>query len=168
MSKKYVVFIIEFFTVLVLILFDQFTKNWAITNLKSSLDITLIPNVFRLKYLENHGAAFGILEGEQFFFYLITPIILLIVIYILFKLPLQKKFIPMRLSGLFLVAGAVGNFIDRLSYKYVVDFLYFELIDFPIFNVADIYVCLATASYMLLILFYYNDEDYEYLSFKRK
>ena len=65
-----------------------------------------------------------------------------------------------------LVSGAVGNMIDRLTQKYVVDFLYFKLIDFPIFNVADCYVVIATFSLILLFFFFYSDEELEFLSFK--
>ena len=67
----------------------------------------------------------------------------------------------------FVAAGAIGNFIDRMMLSYVRDFLYFKLIDFPIFNVADIYVCVSTGMFLLLILFYYNDEDFNRLRGKR-
>ena len=62
---------------------------------------------------------------------------------------------------LFFTAGAIGNFIDRITQQYVVDFLYFKLIDFPIFNVADIYVTCAAFAMILLGFFYYKDEDVE-------
>ena len=60
-----------------------------------------------------------------------------------------------------LFAGGIGNFIDRIRLNYVIDFLYFSLIDFPIFNVEDIYVTLAAFAMILLGLFYYKDEDYD-------
>ena len=69
--------------------------------------------------------------------------------------------IPLDLILIFLMAGAVGNLIDRASQQYVVDFLYFKLIDFPIFNVADIYVTCSAIALMILGVFYYKDEDVE-------
>jgi signal peptidase II len=66
---------------------------------------------------------------------------------------------PMRVCLCFIAAGAVGNFIDRLLFSYVRDFIYFRLIDFPVFNVADIYITCATAILMLLALFYYKEDD---------
>ena len=62
---------------------------------------------------------------------------------------------------LFFIAGAIGNFIDRVVHKYVIDFFYFKLINFPIFNVADIYVTVAAFFMIVLGLFYYKDEDFE-------
>ena len=64
---------------------------------------------------------------------------------------------------LLFVAGAIGNLIDRICQNYVVDFFYFKLIDFPIFNVADIYVTVAAIMFIVLCLFYYKEEDFEFL-----
>ena len=66
------------------------------------------------------------------------------------------------------MAGAIGNMIDRAVRGYVVDFFYFRLIDFPIFNVADIYVTVTMILLLILILFYYKEEDLEFLSRKGK
>ena len=66
-----------------------------------------------------------------------------------------------------LVAGAIGNFIDRLVNKYVIDFIYFSLIDFPIFNVADIYVTLSVIALFILIFFYYKEEDFKFITKKK-
>ena len=75
---------------------------------------------------------------------------------------------PLRAVALFIASGAVGNMIDRVALGYVVDFFYFELIDFPIFNVADIYVTCATIILAILILFYYKDEELDCLFPKKK
>lgn len=74
----------------------------------------------------------------------------------------------MRIVLVFLSAGAIGNLIDRSVNKYVVDFLYFELIDFPIFNLADCYVTGAAAFLIILCLFYYKDEDFAFLNRKEE
>jgi len=77
------------------------------------------------------------------------------------KLPETSRFTPLRLCFLLIIAGAMGNWIDRLRQGYVVDFIYFKPIDFPVFNVADIYVTCAAFGLILLLLFYYTEEEAE-------
>ena len=77
---------------------------------------------------------------------------------------IQKKYMPLRICSILLIAGAVGNLIDRVRLNYVIDFFYFKLIDFPIFNVADCYVVVACIIFAFLILFYYKeDSDFDFL-----
>ncbi len=153
---------------ILLIIFDQWTKSLAVAHLMNKEPFVIIDGVFQLRYLENRGAAFGMMQGQQTFF-LITGIIAVIVLaYVYFRLPWEKRFLPLRAVALFIAGGAVGNMIDRVSLGYVVDFFYFELIDFPIFNVADIYVTCATIVLALLILFYYKDEELDCLFPKKK
>ena len=152
----------------ILIVFDQWTKALAVAHLMKQEPFVLIPGVFQLHYLENRGAAFGMLQGQRVFFIVMAMIVLLVIAYIYFKLPWQKHFHYLRAVGIFIAAGAVGNLIDRVNLGYVVDFFYFELIDFPIFNVADIYVTCATFVLAFLILFYYKEEELESLFPKRE
>ena len=151
-----------------LILFDQWTKGLAVKNLMDQEPFVLIPEVFQLRYLENRGAAFGMMQGQQTFFVISATVAVLAVFYIYFKLPWEKRFHPLRAVGIGIGAGAVGNLIDRVTLGYVVDFFYFELIDFPIFNVADIYVTCATAILAILILFYYKENELDCLFPKKK
>lgn len=146
-----------------LILLDQWTKALAIAHLKDQEPFVIIPGVFQLRYLENRGAAFGMLQGRQTFFTVIAVFALIVIAYAYFKLPWKKRFHPLRAVGLMIAGGAVGNLIDRVVLGYVVDFFYFELIDFPIFNVADIYVTVATIALALLILFYYRENELDSL-----
>ena len=153
---------------ILLIVFDQWTKYLAVAHLMNKEPFIIIDGVFQLRYLENRGAAFGMMQGQQTFF-LITGIIAVIVLaYVYFKLPWEKRFLPLRAVAMFIAGGAVGNMIDRVAFGYVVDFFYFELIDFPIFNVADIYVTCATIVLALLILFYYKEEELDCLFPKKK
>lgn len=77
---------------------------------------------------------------------------------------IYKKYMPLRICSILLIAGAVGNLIDRVRLNYVIDFFYFKLIDFPIFNVADCYVVVACIIFAFLILFYYKeDSDFDFL-----
>lgn len=160
--------LLSYFIIIILLIIDQLTKWMAVVNLQGNPGVDLIPRVFKFQYLENRGAAFGILENQLLFFYIMTPCVVLTVLYILYKIPFDKKFIPLSACSILLIAGALGNYIDRVRLNYVIDFLYFELIDFPIFNVADIYVCVAVGLYIILLLFYYSEEELEQIKlFKR-
>lgn len=147
---------------------DQWTKHLAVLHLKGQKDVILLPGIFQLQYLENRGAAFGILQGQQWIFLLLTIIYMVIAVWIYFRIPREKKYFALHAVAVVLTAGALGNFIDRTSQGYVVDFFYFSLIDFPIFNVADIYVVLSFIVLIICILFVYKDEDFAFLSLKKK
>ena len=97
-----------------------------------------------------------------------TVLILAVLAFYYNRMPLEKKYQPLRVVGVLLGAGAVGNLIDRMVQSYVVDFLYFKLIDFPIFNVADCYVTAGAILLAILILFVYKDEELGFLSLKKK
>lgn len=154
--------------ILLLTFIDQCTKYLAVLHLKNQESIVLIPEVFQLQYLENHGAAFGILQGQQWIFFLMTIVYLVAAVWIYLRIPKTKKYFPLHMIAVVLTAGALGNFIDRISQGYVVDFFYFSLIDFPIFNVADIYVVLSFIGLAICILFVYKDEDFAFLNLKKK
>lgn len=141
---------------------DQYTKYLAITHLQGN-PITLIEGVFQLRYLENRGAAFGLFQNQQVFFLIIGTITLFFVVYLYIRMPQTKRFHLLRICMISITAGAIGNMIDRARFQYVVDFLYFELIDFPIFNVADIFATVATFGLVVLLLFYYKEEDVDEL-----
>ena len=92
-----------------------------------------------------------------------TPILCVGLLYILGKMPKTNKNLPLNYIIVFLVAGAIGNYIDRIMNHYVVDFIYVSLINFPVFNVADCYVTVSVILLFVLIMFYYKDEDLEEL-----
>lgn len=164
-TKKF--FFIDLLIAFFGVLLDQFTKYLAVVHLKDQPPIPIIKNVLELHYLENRGAAFGVLQGGKVFFVIMTSMILIAVLYTVWKMPADKKYRKLHILCGFLIAGAIGNFIDRLKLDYVVDFIYFSLIDFPIFNVADIYVSLVCAFGILIVFFgHYTEEDFAFL--KRK
>ena len=152
--------------VALLVALDQVTKYLA-RSLEQNGPRILWEGVLEFRYLENRGAAFSMLQGRQGFFYVLTVVFLIALVLVLRRMPAEKKYLPMRLCLLFLAAGAIGNLIDRVVQKYVVDFIYFSLIDFPIFNVADIYVTVSVAVLVLLFLFYYSEDELAFLSRKR-
>lgn len=120
---------------MVLIALDQFVKYLTVTNLQLGETKEFIPGVLSFTSIRNTGAAWSILEGQMWFFYIITTVVVVAIIYLLVTNARGNKWFTIGLS--LVLAGAVGNFIDRLRLGYVVDMLQTEFINFPIFNVAD-------------------------------
>ncbi len=167
-SKKKKFLIFDCFMIVLLIFIDQFTKHLAVEHLQDKPAIKIIDGVLELNFLKNRGAAFGLFQNQKVFFVLIAVIILFIIAYVLFRMPDDKKYNVMHILLVMIASGAAGNMIDRISHDYVVDFIYFVLINFPIFNVADIYVTVSTALFIILFLFYYKENDFNFLSFKQQ
>lgn len=151
-----------------LIVFDQFTKYLALTRLKEQGPFDVIPKVFQFRYHENTGAVWGILNDKTYFLAFISFIIMIGILYFYIKIPGDKRYNLLKIVVVFIAAGALGNFIDRIFRKYVVDFLFFELIDFPIFNIADSYITVAAIGLILLSFFVYKEEDFEFLNKTKK
>lgn len=146
------------------VILDQATKKLAVLHLKNQPDIPIIRDVFELHYLENHGAAFGFLQNQKPFFVVMTLLVLACILYVIWKMPSEPKYRLIHVMCGVLTAGAIGNFIDRLRFDYVIDFLYFKLINFPVFNVADIYVSLTCIVGVLLVFWGpYKEEDFAFL-----
>ena len=163
-NSKAMSMVINCIWIILLIVLDQITKLFAIAHLKNIDSKSLIRGVFELRYLENRGAAFGMMQNIKVIFVIIALLMLMFVIFALLKLPDNKRYLPLRIIMILIGAGAVGNLIDRLFRGFVVDFFYFSLIDFPIFNVADIYVSVSCILLVILVLFVYKDGDFEFLN----
>ena len=153
---------------ILLVILDQITKNLAVVNLKDKPPYVIWDGVFELHYLENKGAAFGMLQNQKVLFVTIAVVILVIIGYLLIKLPRNRHYAMLEILLVLIAAGAVGNMIDRVEFNYVVDFFYFKLIDFPIFNVADIYVSVSCVFLAILVIFFYKDEDFDFLGKKKE
>ncbi len=149
-------------SLILLVGIDQYTKYLADLYLNGQDSFVLIENVFELSYLENKGAAFGILQNKRYIFLVITVLVMIGIGYAYYKLPKEKRYLPLRGICVTLTAGAVGNMIDRIGRGYVIDFFYFKLIDFPVFNVADIYVVVSAILFMILMLFYYKEDEFSF------
>lgn len=167
-KRKGILLLIDVIFLMLLIFLDQITKHFAVVYLKGQEALTIIDEVFELNYLENRGAAFGMLQDQKFFFIFIAVVILAVIAYVLVKTPNQKKYTKLHIALVLIAAGAIGNMIDRLRFDYVVDFFYFSIINFPIFNVADIYVTCSAVYLVILLLFVYKESDLEFLSFRTK
>ena len=108
------------------------------------------------------------LQNQRTFFIFVEVIVLAVIAYILYKTPNRKKYILMHILLSLIAAGAIGNMIDRVRLNYVVDFIYIVIINFPIFNLADIYVTVATAIMIFALLFYYKETDLNFIGFNQK
>ena len=107
-------------------------------------------------YIQNDGAAWSILEGQMWFFYIITVIVIGVVIYYLQKYGKNSRLFSVALA--LILAGSIGNFIDRIRFEYVIDMVRLEVINFPIFNVADMSLSIGV---FLMIIFVFIDERNE-------
>ena len=128
----------------------------------------MIPGIMNLHYLENRGAAFGMLQDQQTFFIVITSLFLLLPAVLFFKIPRTRRMLPLHAVAVGILAGGLGNLIDRVRQRFVVDFFETAFMEFPVFNVADIYVTVSFAVLILLIFFKYKEEDFDFLSFRRR
>ncbi|MDO4189534.1 MAG: signal peptidase II [Lachnospiraceae bacterium] len=148
-------------SIIALVILDQLAKSWAVDKLKDTNGIDLIKGVLQFYYLPNGntGAAFGMLQGHQSLFLFIALILSIVLLFIIYNIPNDKKYNLMIVTLTLIIAGGIGNMIDRMTLNYVIDFIYFSLINFPIFNVADMYVSVGTIMLVILFLFYYKEDD---------
>lgn len=130
---------------------DQWVKWWIEGNVPL-YDVLGSNGVMTLTHIRNSGAAWSILEGKMWFFYIITVIALGIFSFLLYKNRFNSKWLTIGLS--LIIGGTLGNFIDRVKQGFVVDMFQFEFINFPIFNIADIFLCVGVGCLFVYILFF--------------
>lgn len=136
------------------IILDRLTKNYAINNL---IENPYSGTLFNFTYLENRGAAFGILQDRRIFFIILTlAIVCALIYYFLKNYKTNPKVLNIALA--MIISGAIGNFYDRLFQGYVVDFIEFAFVNFPVFNIADIFVTIGS---ILLIIYMIVAEESE-------
>lgn len=145
---------IYIFIIIIGLILDRLTKIYATNNFINNPTKGPLIN---LTYLENRGAAFGILQNKRIFFLLITVAIVLYLLYHFYKTyQTNPKILNIGLA--MIISGALGNFYDRLMNGYVVDFIEFSFFNFPVFNIADIFVTLGCVLMILYILFIHEDK----------
>jgi signal peptidase II len=145
--------VMEFIIIILGIIMDRISKLWAVRRLAKGDDIVIIKDFFRFTYEENTGAAFSFLSGKVIFLSIITSVVVLFMIYYLYKN--RKENLLFKVSMSLIISGAIGNLIDRVYYKYVIDFImchYKDVYVFPIFNVADMMVVVGTCLLALYII----------------
>ena len=137
--------------ILLLIGLDQLSKIWAINDLKAIGSIPIIQNMFHLTYVENRGAAFGMLENNQIIFIIVA---LAASIFGLYYLHTKKINVIGKIGIILIISGAIGNAIDRLRLGFVVDYFDFRIIWEYVFNIADVFVVVGTILLCVYIIFY--------------
>ena len=142
-----------------LLFLDRITKQAALAYLKGRPAFAVIPEIIEFTYVENTGAAFGMLKGMGPLFFVLAAAVSVFLFRCILIVPRKKRYLPARICYAFIISGAIGNLIDRAYYGYVIDFIYFKPINFPVFNVADIYISCSSILLCILICFYYKDED---------
>ncbi len=139
----------------VIIVLDQLTKNLSTKYLSGQAPYIIIPEHFEFRYVKNFGAAFGILQEKRIFFIILTTLVILFIIYFLYKNFATLNLVT-KIAILMLLGGAIGNYIDRVRLGFVVDFIRLNLIksyDFPVFNIADIFIVCGTILIVYVVLF---------------
>lgn len=142
--------LLAFIIIAAVVIADQVTKYMALTLLAPIRSFPLIEGIFELHFVRNRGAAWGMLADSRWIFMTVSVIaILAMLLYLIFT---KERTTLFTVSLSMILGGGVGNMIDRLFYEdgAVVDFLYFKLIDFPVFNIAD---CAVTVGAVLLIYY---------------
>ncbi len=136
---------------------DQLTKYLATSYLEHQPPVGW-DGVFVLQYSRNDGAAFGLFRDQTWILIGLTSLLVLAVLALLLSGRYRRSFM-VNLSGVLVVAGGLGNLIDRIWHGYVIDFFYFEMINFPIFNVADVFVVCGAVLLLIYFLFVQKDDD---------
>lgn len=133
------------------IFLDQITKWLTVINLDLGESFPLIENVFHFTYVQNRGAAFGILKDQRWVFLIISTVAIVAMFIMLWKSRKDSKLLCIAIS--MIIGGGIGNMIDRCLLGYVIDFLDFTLINFAVFNVADSFVCIGVGLFILELIF---------------
>ncbi len=156
-NKKYLsaVILAIVFTIVVLI-FDLVTKYVIEANLSESGSADFLPGFINFVLVHNDGAAWNIFSGQQIFLIILTFVFIAVFLaFFIFKCIKAE----MKVSKLFgisvglIIGGCLGNLFDRIAFGYVRDFLNFQFINFPVFNIADISLCLGILLLVIYLIF---------------
>jgi len=139
----------------VLIAIDQYVKAWTVANIELDSVRKFLPGFMSLAYLRNYGAAWSILQNQQWFFTIVTIVVMIGLVWYYIRQIKGSLWTLFSLS--LMMAGALGNFIDRVRLGYVVDMFHLDVINFPIFNVAD--MCLSVGVGLLFICILKEEYD---------
>ena len=159
-NRRWVSLIVYGLDLAVLVALDQLVKLWAAARLQGEPVRPLIQGFLQLRYLENTGAAFGILAGfggAQVLLSVVKVVIIIAAAVYFVKLPAEPRFILLRIPLLLMVAGGIGNLIDRVRLGFVVDMFEFAFVNFPVFNVADVFVTVGAFMFAIMVLFVVKD-----------
>ena len=149
---------------------DQWTKYLTMKHLAGGGEVKFIGNAVVFSYMQNRGMAWGLFQNAQFVLCLLTILAIAVIVFLYVRTPFKPEYRPIRIAEVMLVGGALGNLVDRIFrfdpaeggtyfHGYVVDMIYVKAINFPVFNVADIFVTCGCVLTMIVVLKQYRDED---------
>lgn len=147
---------IYFWVAVIVFAADVITKLIAENNLFKIGTVPVIEDIFHLTYVQNRGMAFGLLGGGRIFFIISTIVIIAVLALLYSKTEKECRSIWLKAGMSLVLSGAIGNLVERIFKGYVVDFLDFRIINFPVFNIADIAVCVGAA---MLVIHFLKSED---------
>ncbi len=144
----------EAILVTLIVVLDQITKLFAVSHFKGTGTTEAIPSLLSFRYHENRGAAWGILSDHRWVFMVVSSLAILFIIglFLYFRIKHTKVPLLLKVSLSFFCGGGIGNMVDRFRLGYVIDFLNFEFIDFPIFNVADSFISVGAVLMVLYLI----------------
>lgn len=154
--KTILTIIVEVLLILVFVSVDLLTKTFIYEPINAGApDIVLINNILKFTAVQNTGASFGIFKGNAIILAIVS-LIIIIVVFIIQMFSLTKlKDKTFRFGLILIVAGGIGNIVDRFLLGHVRDFIYFELIDFPVFNIADSCLTIGCVLIIIYVIIYY-------------
>lgn len=168
MSKKKtkaILLVIDAIIAAILIVLDQVIKSKVVEVFTADpSEKKFIPGVIYLVYLKNTGAAFSSFQNQKWLLLLISIVFMAVLAVVMYRLPVEKKFVPANFLFALVIAGGIGNMIDRIKQSYVVDYLGFDFWrSYPIFNFADVCVVIGVVGLFIMFLFVYNEKDLDFL-----
>ncbi|MBP5490876.1 MAG: signal peptidase II [Lachnospiraceae bacterium] len=148
-----------------IVILDRATKYWAEHWLQKqpNMKIPVIGDYVTFTYLENRGAAWGVMQGKVNFFVILTAVLIVLFLLLVARTPSDRRYLPLLITFLMLIGGAFGNLYDRIFQKHVTDFISFDVIHFPVFNVADIFVTVSFILLMILLMFRYSEKELSFI-----
>ena len=181
---------------MILLLIDQYSKYLVRIYMNENKRYHVIKLLLNLEYVENRGVAFGLFSGKKLIISISVLVVTLIIFYGIIYIErlirqleadsfennnspftdnnnsfkrsiLIRKLVLLQILGTFLIAGSIGNLIDRIRFGYVVDFIQFDFINFPVFNIADCYVTISVFVLLFMILFFLSDEEINLLQLRK-
>lgn len=144
-------------TTILVIVIDRLLKRWTTHSLMLHESKAGIDGIFDFFYIHNDGAGFGVFSGKMWLFFIVTILIVSYLIYLIYRHRHAKWYLTLT-YGL-LLGGAIGNFIDRILYGYVIDMIRLQFMDFPIFNIADMALSIGVVWLIIQVLLDQNSED---------
>ena len=157
-KKRWLICFIEVAIAAVLLVIDLLTKKYVYGYCKEHGKIDIIKGVFSFTSVENTGASFGIFSSNTLALTIVSSVCAVIIFLFLFY-SYKRRNLWLRSALILIFAGAVGNIVDRIALGYVRDFIYFELIDFAVFNFADSCLTVGTIVLIIYLLFFYSKDE---------